>query len=98
MTSTLIDGAFETLERESRRRSSQWTCDRWDSNFNLPSFSIQGREDHITPLSLATTYFEKIKAPLKRMTIIDGAGHFAPMTLMQLLPAALREHVRLLPR
>jgi len=67
-------------------------------DFKLPFFLIQGRDDHITPLSLATSYFEKIKTPTKRMIIIDGAGHFAPMTHMQQFAAALREDVHLLPR
>ncbi len=67
-------------------------------DFKLPFFVIHGRDDHITPLSMATSYFEKIKTPTKRMIIIDGAGHFALMTHMQQFAAALGEDVRLLPR
>ncbi len=67
-------------------------------DFKLPFFLIQGSDDRITPTSMAVSYFEKIKAPAKRMTLIDGAGHFALSTHMQQFAAALREDVRLLLR
>jgi pimeloyl-ACP methyl ester carboxylesterase len=65
--------------------------------FHLPIFLIDGRDDRITPSPLAASYFEKIKAPFKRAVLIEGAGHFAPMTHMQEFVAALREDLRLLP-
>jgi len=67
-------------------------------DFKLPFFVIQGRDDHITPTSLAANYFEKIKAPRKRMTVIDGAEHFAAMTHMEQFAASLRQDVRPLVR
>ena len=62
--------------------------------FRLPVFVIQGDEDRITPTPLAASYFQKINAPVKRMTLIQGAGHFAPMTHMQQFIAALLEDIR----
>src|SRR5262249_18427617 len=60
-------------------------------DFKVPFFLIQGKEDHITPLSMAASYFEMIKAPTKRMTVIEGAGHFALMTHMPQFASVLRE-------
>jgi pimeloyl-ACP methyl ester carboxylesterase len=67
-------------------------------DFRIPFFLIQGRDDHIASTRLASSYFAKITAPVKRMTLIEGAGHFAPMTHMAQFAAALREHLRQLPR
>lgn len=64
-------------------------------DFKLPFLLIHGSDDHITPTSMAASYFEKINAPTKRMILIDKAGHFAPMTHMQQFAAALSEGVRL---
>jgi pimeloyl-ACP methyl ester carboxylesterase len=44
------------------------------NRFKVPFFLIQGSDDHITPAPLAATYFQKITATTKRMTLIDGAG------------------------
>jgi len=45
---------------------------------------------------LVTDYVEKIKAPQKRLTLVDGAGHFVAMSHTPEFVAALREDVRLL--
>ncbi len=42
-------------------------------------FLIQGRDDVIAPTVLAVEYFNHVKAPVKKMVLIDG-GHFAFMT------------------
>lgn len=42
-------------------------------------FLIQGRDDVITPTPLAVAYFKQVRAPVKKMVLIDG-GHFAFMT------------------
>jgi pimeloyl-ACP methyl ester carboxylesterase len=67
-------------------------------DFKVPFFLIQGSDDHITPAPLAAIYFEQITTTTKRMTLIDGAGHFAPMTHMQQFVAALRDDLRVLSR
>jgi pimeloyl-ACP methyl ester carboxylesterase len=67
-------------------------------DFKVPFFIIQGSEDHITPTSMAASYFQKIRAPKKQMIIINAAGHFVAMTHMQQFAAALREIVRRIPR
>jgi pimeloyl-ACP methyl ester carboxylesterase len=55
---------------------------------------IHGAEDHITPASMAEQYFDQVTAPVKRMVLIDGAGHFGLMTHMAQFAAALRDNVR----
>lgn len=67
-------------------------------DFMLPFFLIEGSDDHIAAVALATSYFEKVDAPVKRIAFIEGAGHFAPMTHMQQFAAALRDDLRLLAR
>jgi proline iminopeptidase len=41
---------------------------------------IQGEHDTFTPTDLARTFFEAVRAPTKRFSVIPTAGHFAPMT------------------
>ena len=66
-------------------------------DFKTPFFLIQGSDDHIASTELSSSYFDKINAPVKRMTLIEGAGHFAPMTHMQQFAAALRDDFSRLP-
>ena len=56
-------------------------------------FLIQGRDDVITPTVLAVEYFNHVKAPVKKMVLIDG-GHFAFMTDDQQFLNALMHVVR----
>lgn len=56
-------------------------------------FLIQGRDDVITPTALAVEYFEHVKAPVKKMVLIDG-GHFAFMTHGKQFLNALVQMVR----
>jgi len=66
-------------------------------DFKLPVFLIQGTEDHITDSSSAAHYFKDIQAPIKRMTPIEGAGHFAPATHTEQVAEAIRQDMRLVP-
>lgn len=66
-------------------------------NFKLPVFLIQGTEDHITDSSSAAHYFKDIQAPIKRMTPIEGAGHFAPTTHTERIVEAIHQDIRLVP-
>lgn len=50
------------------------------STIRTAVFVIQGRDDLITPTKDAMDYFERIKAPYKRLILIPDAGHFAFMT------------------
>jgi pimeloyl-ACP methyl ester carboxylesterase len=50
------------------------------TNFNVPVFFFQGREDEVTAAPLAREYFDKIDAPRKEYVAFDGAGHFAVWT------------------
>lgn len=60
----------------------------------VPFFVIQGREDMATPTSVAVEYFKVVKAPKKRLILIDQAGHFALVTHREEFLAALLRHVR----
>ncbi|MFZ1081077.1 MAG: alpha/beta hydrolase [Candidatus Kryptoniota bacterium] len=42
-------------------------------------FIIQGRNDAVTATTAAVDYFKQVKAPVKKLVLIDG-GHFAFMT------------------
>jgi pimeloyl-ACP methyl ester carboxylesterase len=45
----------------------------------VPFCIIDGRSDLLAPPELAARYFEKIRAPSKDMTLLDG-GHWAFMS------------------
>jgi pimeloyl-ACP methyl ester carboxylesterase len=46
-------------------------------DYALPVFVIQGAEDLTTPTSLANSFVNSIRAPLKAFVPIEGGGHFA---------------------
>jgi pimeloyl-ACP methyl ester carboxylesterase len=60
----------------------------------IPFCVIQGSEDTFTPLEPARAFFEHVKAPVKRLHVVEGAGHFAAMThtkeFLTVLAACLR--------
>jgi len=64
------------------------------SELRVPFFVIQGRDDMVTPTSVAMKYFEVVKAPQKKMILIDHAGHFALVTHREEFLAALVKYVR----
>lgn len=57
-------------------------------------FVIQGQDDVVTPTKAAIDYFEGVTAPLKGLTLIPDAGHFAFMTASKAFLAALTDKVR----
>ena len=57
-------------------------------------FLIQGRDDVITPTLAAVDYFDRVKAPYKKLVLIPGAGHFAYMTAPDAFLDALVDAVR----
>ena len=57
-------------------------------------FVIQGKDDVVTPTSLATDYFNRVKAPVKELVLIPDAGHFAFMTAPDKFLAVLIDKVR----
>jgi pimeloyl-ACP methyl ester carboxylesterase len=62
--------------------------------FKLPFFVIQGKEDMATPTSVAVQYFNVVKAPKKKLILIEHAGHFALVTHREEFVAALVKYVR----
>ena len=46
----------------------------------VPVFVIEGAEDYTTPVSLAKSYVDSLRAPQKGFATIAGAGHFAVFT------------------
>jgi pimeloyl-ACP methyl ester carboxylesterase len=57
-------------------------------------FVIQGQDDIVTPTRDATDYFDRVKAPYKRLILIPNAGHFAFMTAPDAFLKHLVETVR----
>jgi pimeloyl-ACP methyl ester carboxylesterase len=64
------------------------------TEFEVPFFLFQGDTDVVTVTSLAEPYFAEIKAPVKQLTHIKGAGHFAAFTQPGQFLTALLTHVR----
>lgn len=60
----------------------------------VPFFVIQGREDMVAPTSLAVRYFKLVKAPIKKLILIEHAGHFAVVTHSKEFLSALLKYVR----
>ncbi len=60
----------------------------------VPFYVIQGKEDMVTPTSVAVKYFNVVKAPKKRLILIEHAGHFALVTHREEFLAALVKYVR----
>jgi pimeloyl-ACP methyl ester carboxylesterase len=60
----------------------------------VPFFVIQGKEDMATPTSVAVQYFNVVKAPRKKLILIEHAGHFALVTHREEFLAALVKYVR----
>jgi pimeloyl-ACP methyl ester carboxylesterase len=65
-----------------------------NSSLQVPFFVIQGREDMFTPTNAAMVYFAWVKAPYKKLVIIEHAGHFAFLTHKDQFLKALIEEVR----
>ena len=59
-----------------------------------PFFVIQGKEDMVTPTSVAVKYFNVVKAPKKKLILIEHAGHFALVTHSAEFLSALVKYVR----
>lgn len=62
------------------------------TEFSVPIFVIQGRDDHITSFSAAKAWVESVHAPAKAFVPIDG-GHFACFTDSSKFLAALEKLV-----
>lgn len=60
----------------------------------VPFFVIQGKDDMATPTSVAVKYFNVVKAPMKKLIIIEHAGHFALVTHRKEFLDALVKEVR----
>ena len=60
----------------------------------VPVFVIQGMEDMATPTSVAVAYFNVVKAPKKKLILINNAGHFALVTHREEFLEALLKYVR----
>jgi pimeloyl-ACP methyl ester carboxylesterase len=66
--------------------------------FKVPMFFIHGREDDIAPLSQVTGFVAWLRAPRKKLVVIDGAGHNAilsrPAEFLDALDALVTPLVR----
>ena len=60
------------------------------TEFKVPYYVIQGRDDLFSPTPLAKEYFDKVIAPKKQFVVIENAGHFALATHQQEVITALR--------
>ncbi|WP_242343532.1 alpha/beta fold hydrolase [Anaeromyxobacter terrae] len=67
---------------------------RLGPRLDVPFFVFQGDSDVLTLPALAREYFEHVQAPVKRFTLVRGAGHFAAFTRPEEVLAELLIHVR----
>ena len=74
-----VAGMHHTLEKLLPEiiRYDAW---KQGTHFEIPFFIFQGEDDVLTTPKLAETFFTDVVAPVKRMTLIQGAGHFAAFT------------------
>ena len=64
------------------------------NTLKVPFFVIQGKDDMVAPTSVAVKYFDIVKAPKKKLILIEHAGHFAFVTHREEFLAALVKYVR----
>lgn len=70
--------------------------DAWraGTQFEVPFFIFQGENDVVTPPSLVTVYFNDVVAPIKEMSLLRDAGHFAAFTQLEQFLRKLLTRVR----
>ena len=44
-------------------------------NYQVPVYYVLGEKDQQTPVEIGVEYFNKIKAPVKKLYMIENAGH-----------------------
>jgi len=64
------------------------------TRFQIPVFVLQGESDVVTLTSLAEEYFQEVEAPIKGLTLIKDAGHFAAFTQPDQFLGELRTRIR----
>lgn len=62
--------------------------------FAIPYYVVQGRDDLFAPTPLVESYFTRVSAPIKRLFVIEGAGHFALATHQADVIGALTQILR----
>ena len=72
----LVAGMRHTLEK-LLPEITQYDAWKAGTHFEIPFFIFQGEDDVLTTPKLAEAFFTDVVAPIKRMTLIQGAGHFA---------------------
>lgn len=63
----------------------------YDMNFDMPVGFISGSDDWVTPVDYMIHYCEEIKAPVKKVELIDGWGHTVPQENPQEFAKVLEE-------
>ncbi|ONH24445.1 alpha/beta fold hydrolase [Pseudofrankia asymbiotica] len=66
------DAMFEEFMRFDARQLG--------TSFEVPFHLIQGAEDVVTLTAPAVSYFEQVRAPAKKLVLLDGASHFCAFT------------------
>ena len=66
------------------------------TKFDIPVYLIQGEEDILTPLNIASTYFDRIESPEKMLVVIPDAAHGLNSSVVDAAYQLMRE--KILPR
>ncbi|HTJ30724.1 MAG TPA: alpha/beta hydrolase [Acidobacteriaceae bacterium] len=90
---TFISGMSFSL-KQLLPEASRYDAWRQGTRFEVPIFIFQGEKDVLLTPQLARAYFDDLVAPVKRMTLISGSGHFAVFRRPELVLEELLTHVR----
>ena len=86
----LFNTAFTFYPQPLYTETMAWNAALHGTRFEVPFFLFQGDSDRVTLTTLATEYFDTIRAPVKELALIPGGAHCA--VLMQ--PDAILDQLR----
>lgn len=86
----LFNSAFTFYPQPLYSETMAWNAALHGTRFEVPFFLFHGDSDQHTLTTLATEYFDTIRAPAKELALIPGGGHCA--VLMQ--PDAILDQLR----
>lgn len=62
-------------------------------DFKIPVYLIQGEEDILTPKEITKTYFDKIKAPEKKLILLPKTAHGFNLSVVEMQLKIAKEYI-----
>jgi pimeloyl-ACP methyl ester carboxylesterase len=80
----------------ANREMIEWVMTKFSlyacpAKYGTPVFYLLGDRDYQTPFIIASSYFETIEAPYKKLISIQNAGHFPQLDNLPDFVSALQE-------